>query len=300
MECKHTHNEIDILGWENWPNRRKSGKEYSSACPSAGGDNRMRIMPSGGKNGKPGVWCRNCGACGDFNADTGSPHPVIQQWMPPTQVNIDQALAGKWHAQLGDKRIHFNNRGISDAVIDRYLLGYNREWHRLSIPCKFDGKIHAIQYRIDPDNERRMKKAGEEYKKYVSEKGGNNHIPFNTQSSLQAKGYLLVDESPLDALMFESHGYRCISPFSGNNSGQAWIPAWNRYINTDVREIIVIAQNDDVGARVAVNRAALLPNARCVSPPEGVKDFGELICKIPQSERRSLLLKYLCLPPTLG
>ena len=39
-------------------------KEYSSSCPECGGNDRFRIWPGEGDNGR--YWCRQCGSKGDL------------------------------------------------------------------------------------------------------------------------------------------------------------------------------------------------------------------------------------------
>lgn len=188
-------------------------------------------------------------------------------------------------AALNGKHVYFNGRGISNEVIDEYLLGWSDKLKRYSIPNFVDNRLWAIQYRAS-------EKGQEMWGKYISEEGGRNKNLFNTQILSSSMPYVVLTESPLDCLAMKSQGFPCIAKFDGNQGrGAVWDKEWSKRLK-GIAEVIIVPNNDDAGDLIAKSLMESVPRARAARLPEGVKDLTDLIVKCgdtAQKEIRSVI-----------
>lgn len=244
----------------------------------------------------PHVWCRFCGAHAWLDNGDARQEYIRSALPKSAEPTLDEEIVRKLVSDLNQHRLFFYERGLSDETIARYKLGYHAKYRRYAIPCYFNGKLYGVKYRIDPENERRMKAAGETYAKYISEKGGVNNVVFNDVVARAPVPYVLIDEGELDALLLTQLGFPTISPFSGNNSKVGWRPEWRSLIR-HIPSVYVVVQNDEPGELIGIARLHDLGRGAVVRPPDGFKDLGEWIRSIPQDKREGELVKLLRLPP---
>jgi DNA primase len=311
--------------------RGKFGPRYSRevACPFCGGRTRFRYREADDVHGQARVFCSYCAprgltavafvmrlhhldyrqACAYLASKaliTDAPRPV-----PPRHVEpLDSEIALRHHRTAVPWREYFYGRGITDALIDEYLLGYHATWQRFSIPCFVTDRatgvkqLWAVQYRIRPEVERYLKANGERVRKYVSEPGGHNHQLFNADFVDQPLPFVLVLEGPLDCISLRRFGYPAVAAFHGNNTARAWDTQWNGYLKR-AASVLVIPDNDasGIGEVIARSKANDIPRSRIHRLPAGVKDVGELIQPLLRDGDASVirhLHDWLGLPPVCG
>jgi hypothetical protein len=306
MKCNQTQQQIDASQWESWPNVRKSGRQYQSACPAVGlykpASDRMKIRPDGKNGYDPHVWCSACNAFGFMQP--GNRKNIIKaapDFIPPVPP-LESRAAVEFHEALGMHRDLFIARAINEETIQAYGLGFDPQKRRMVIPCWYGKGLYAMQFRIHPQEEQRVRawcdRKGVRFNKYLSAKGGCNRVPFGSAILSLDLPYVLIDESPLDAAMLTGLGFPCIAPFWGNNAGMGW-PFKSMLAN--VREIIVIRQNDgEMGGKLARAKLNDLPRARGITAMSSFKDTGEWLKMVPESQRQSRVMDWLRLPPIGG
>lgn len=270
--------QIQTYDWHTFPKlARKSpcstsgGKEWwTSACPLEGGEDRMRIFPDGAK-GQPHIWCQHCDMwCKIGNGEARAP----SVYKPPEPLPLD--LGAIYHDGLTqERRQFFRLRGISDIWIDLARLGWTGDSEkykfRYSIPCYDTARnLWAVQYRH----------ANPAYRgdyKYISQAGGHNDRLFVPALYAMPKlPYVVLTESPLDALTWCSHGVPAFAPFAGNNIHKAWKAEWNGFLPETV---IIIAQNDGgIGADIAEKRMKLIGRGE-IRVAKGAKDESAMFAK---------------------
>ncbi len=315
MECKETGLEFDTANWSGFANLRRLGDEYSSSCPClpAGRDatepnyDRLTITPAAGQRGQDLFWCRHCHAGGENGhgvKEAGAVNPKREFAGLPVMHIIET-----FHITAGSRLNYFRARGINDEQIGLHKLGFNHFrglFHeRYSIPCFVDGMLSAVQYRIPDESWESYlvwcKRTGARPAKYLSERGGNNSVLFNTRI-IPPEGlpYLLYIESPLDTLALASLGFPAISMFMGNNRGVGWKKEWSRHIE-GVEEIIVVPDNDreHQGELIAQAKLMQTPRSRGKILPPMYKDTGKFIESLPPETARQEIAQWLGLPPIL-
>lgn len=231
---------------------------------------------------------------------------VITQEVPKP---LDVRIADKWHSTSGNWRPYFHSRGIDDAQIDRYTLGYREDFQRYSIPCFVEQQevrglvLWGIQYRMKPDIEAKVRATGEKPLRYISEKGSHNHQLFNAAMCKGGLPYCLVIEGPLDAVMLRRYGFPAVASFQGNNIKKPWDMAWNTYF-VDVKTVLVVPDNDEnkMGDKFATAKVEQIPHSFIKRLPPEVKDVGDLVkpwVQAGESDAQVVkrLSKWLGLPP---
>ncbi len=313
MHCNATGMEFPTEGWRQWENLSTNGKDFCSSCPCLPAGryktepnyDRMTITPLGGKRGQDLFWCRSCDTGGE-STDGVKPavavNPKVQFHGLPV-LHIVEAF----HVTAGSRLNYYRARGINDEQIRLHKLGFNHfhglYHNRYSIPCFVDGELQAVQYRIPDENwdqyvgwctARNVRPA-----KYLSERGGNNAVLFNTDV-IPPEGlpYLLYVEGPLDALALRSAGFPAIAMFMGNNKGVGWKREWSKRVAL-VEEIIVVPDNDGHGDLIARAKLMDTPRSRGLKLPAMFKDIGEFIQALPDESRKQELYNWLGLPPIL-
>jgi len=261
-------------------------------CPKCGGVTRFRYRAAKGEYPEM-VFCSHCAPKGlhaisyamwlydmDFPEACSwvSNKPKVDtRYSAPVSLPkpISPAIALQYYRQLGNRRAYYRSRGISDEMIDRHKLGWNPYIRRYSIPCwkqnPDSGELECwnIQYRITPEEEKRLKAAGIRYAKYLSEKGSHNHL-FNADVSVDGVNIIYIVEGRLDALALTSHGFPTVA-------NPTWQAAWNKYLNA--QHVIIIADRDanSVGELKAHDKLLAIPHAHIIYPPPPHKDSGEFI-----------------------
>lgn len=189
--------------------------------------------------------------------------PQINRPAPPKpKLTIDLEQCIDWHTTMPtQRRAYWHSRGLSDATIDSYFLGW-------------DGKRYTIPllYRLVPFGVKRRQSdvADGIDAKYIMTTGSRAGI-FNADV-LWTADTCVICEGEIDAMMLTQLGYRAVTSTAGAGS---WKEDWARFF-THVRDIYLLFDNDKAGREGAAKVHATLRRARIVTLPEGVKDVGDL------------------------
>lgn len=308
----------DLKGkhWRDLPrlDRKEGDVERHSACPHVGGHDRVVIWPEGGgpQGGPARIWCRFCGMQDTIGPDgiIGGVPATLEKHEPfvpePRRPTLDPEIAELYHRSITPEAYrYFASRGISKGVADYYKLGWKEVGYygtrkysarRYSIPGYVIENGEWILYGIQLRSSERY---SDKKKRYVSEKGSINQILFNTQVvAMATSAYILVVESPLDAMALRSFGYPAVSPFDGNAKG-AWKSEWTVLLSR-IPERIIIPDNDENGAGevLAADKKNEIPRSRLLWLPKQYGDVGKLIEADLTGQKLRDLLKGL--PPILG
>lgn len=278
-----------------YPGAHNRGAYWAAPCPYMGGTDRIsfyhrrldhRHMP-------PHVTCRKCGAFSWLDkSDSGTPMPREDRKPPyviPSEPPISEVVVNTlaYNIEDGDPAsLYLHSRGIDRASIAIYRLGTTVKKDRVSIPCRYNGKYYAIQYRLLPEfSTPKMR--------YLSETGSFSKILFNTEILVDIP-YVLIIESPLDAVMLYSLGFPAVCSFAGNQTKGGWESTWNTWLTT--RERIVIPDNDESGELIGLDKSSSIPYSRLHFLPNNVKDIGEF-AKLDLSTATERISDWLKLAP---
>lgn len=190
--------------------------------------------------------CKKCGAKG--NLHTLAKH-LGDSADGPKRAKFRTALVEQCHQALPEHiRKYLNARGISDAVIDEYQLGYGRfyrkEW--ITIPIKdIYGNYTFFKLRQDPDH-------GSE--KITYPKGEAQLYDWETLTKPNSR--LVVCEGELDRLALISRG---VAAVTGTHGAGTFKEQWVEKIGRNVI-IYICFDNDEAGRKGAERIAKMLEN----------------------------------------
>lgn len=131
-------------------------------------------------------------------------------------------------------RDYWYRRCLQDNIIDRFSLGFYKDW--FTIPIYVDGVFRNFQCRREIPE-----KAIKPWYKNVGP------LPFNF-SILQFVKKVYITEGPVDAILLTQLGLPAISHTGGAYYG--WNQSWYKYF-FGTKEIIYIADNDKIGGHTS-------------------------------------------------
>jgi len=124
---------------------------------------------------------------------------------------------------------YWEKRGISSGTINRYKLGYHKEWYM--IPIFQDGLFRNFQMRREVPE-----------KKILSYYQGVGRLLFNSDI-MKITDKIIISEGPTDCLRLVQEGVPCVSHNAG---AENWNENWFRYF-IHQKEIVVCYDNDSAG-----------------------------------------------------
>lgn len=257
METTITLSQIDIERLPNYRRKTHSG-EYSSACPVCGGSKRFLFWTETGN-----YWCRECGLKG-FVSDKSSPSlftpEQYESWkraeelrklreQRQQQQNIDSVASTRaelrYHQQMTD-RSYWYEQGLTDATIDKYLLGYcpacptyptSPSW---TIPIFHHDKLYNIRHRlVRPD------KGG----KYRPERPGLPAMIFNADVLDAGDWMVVLVEGEVKAMVLQQHGFSTV----GIPGASSFKDEWAKFFNIETSTVYIAL---DPGAEEQAKRLA--------------------------------------------
>src|SRR5262249_13509222 len=124
-------------------------------------------------------------------------------------------LAREYHAELpGRIRSYLHDRGIPDAVIDRYELGWNG-W-RITIPVtNREGGVSFFKLPKDPEDERPGPK--------MLTSAGSTLELYGWEEVLAKPSPLIVCEGEFDRLVLQGQGFHAVTSTGGASTFR---PEW--------------------------------------------------------------------------
>lgn len=217
--------------------------------------------------------CKKCGAKG--NLWTLAKHlgdvldqPKVRQ---PRKFNAD--IVERCHQALPEHiRKYLNARGISDAVIDQYKLGYGqfytKQW--ITIPIKdIFGNYALLKLRQDPDH-------GTDKMTYP--KGVEAQI-YDWETLAKPHERLIICEGEMDRLLLES---QMISAITSTHGAGTFKEEWaEKLINNEgIKSVYFCFDRDEAGRKGAERAAKMVENGGkdtfLITLPQEVGDGGDI------------------------
>lgn len=162
---------------------------------------------------------------------------------------------------------YLQNRGIDPDIADQWMLGVvldplpgHEEYKgRLSIPYLTPTGAVDMKFRCIADHS--CKDTG--CVKYLGESGQQTRL-FGVKSLRVESPFICVCEGELDTLCASAAGL----PAVGISGANKWRSHW-QYVFEGYSEVVVLADGDEAGKRMAENVVSHLYNARVVLLPTG-------------------------------
>lgn len=181
---------------------------------------------------------------------------------------------GPGHKYLTEKR------GLTDATIEYFKLGYDEKKKAIAIPHFKEGELINIKYRFLRPKDIR----------YIGEAGAEPWL-FHEQGLEVAreKGAVFISEGEFDAMSLWQMGVKnVISSGSGAQSYGPWIELLD-----PVKQVWIAYDNDGPGQSAAKDLADRIGIEKCrnVVYPEGTKDANEFLEGHDDNDLRALFAK---------
>lgn len=156
-------------------------------------------------------------------------------------------------------------RGLSKETAQRFMLGYDKERHAISIPYFKRDEVVAIKYRyISPEDEK---------KRYHSERGSQSWV-FNEEGidKSRTNGVILITEGEFDLMASWQAGIRNVIAVGGKDASGVWIELLDK-----IPKIFIAYDNDEPGKAASLKFAERLGTDKCfeVSLPDDIKDLND-------------------------
>jgi DNA primase len=173
-------------------------------------------------------------------------------------------LARQYHRDLPQRIRDYlrQQRGISDAVIDLRLLGWNGS--RITIPIVDQGGSFAF-FKLAKDPEDNT-----DSPKMLTSPGGHAEL-YGWERILANSERIIICEGEFDRLVLESRGLAAVTSTGGAGTFR---PEWAEAFR-EIPHVYVCFDNDDAGRAGAERVARLIPNTKIVRLPEEVGEGGD-------------------------
>lgn len=251
---------------------RESGKEIITKClfnncdnDSQGNEAHLYFSAETGQYD-----CKKCGEKG--NLITLAKHFGDTKPKPRTTNTFNAGLVEKCHLALPSHlREYLHKRGLTDAIIDEYRLGYGQFYRKpwITIPIKdIYGNYSFFKLRQDPafGNDKITYPKGAEAQLYDWE------MLAKTDTDKQ----LVISEGELDRLLLLSKGIPAITSTHG---AMTFKDEWIEKVGKG-RKVYVCFDNDDAGRKGSERVAKIVENGGnetyIITLPEKVGEHGDV------------------------
>lgn len=312
------------------------GGEYAGPCPFCGGRDRFRVQPGAGRwlcrQCTGGKWrdviayiaqrdnldagqaaglaeiCKRItgGDLPSRPAGQLAPPPVpaygppAADWQQAAQTALAECQAALWDPKYHKALDYLRQRGLTDASIKRFGLGYcatgkSGQYGReiaglyiprgIVIPCLAAGEIWYLKIRLLPGVPVKCQacqavlpgpgrcSCGAD-NRYRGIKGNRPAAIYNADS-LAGADLALFCEGEFDAMLASQHlgdVLACVTLGSATNRPD--LASWGHYL-IGLRVILAAYDADNAGSAGAAALAGLSPRITRIDPPEGAKDLAE-------------------------
>jgi len=176
---------------------------------------------------------------------------------------LNQALA--YHRALPDRiRAYLNDRGIPDAMIDAYVIGWTGG--KISVPIlNPDYEIAFFKLRKDPDDQ------SDSPKMLTSPTGAHAEL-YGWERVMEKPKSIVICEGEFDRLVLEARGFAAVTSTAGAGT---FLPEWAPYFK-DIANVYLSFDNDEAGRNGTARVAALIPHSRSVTWPTEICEGGDV------------------------
>src|SRR5437660_223371 len=175
------------------------------------------------------------------------------------------ALALEYHRNLPLRIRDYlrEARGISEAVIDRFVLGWNGS--RITIPIfDRDGGFAFFKLAKDPEDKTDTPKT-------LATPGAHAEL-YGWERMLPKPNEIIICEGEFDRLVLESRGFAAVTSTGG---AATFRPEWAEAFR-EIPTIYMCFDNDAAGRAGAQRVTRLIPHARIVQLPTEVGEGGDV------------------------
>lgn len=214
--------------------------------------------------------CKKCGEKG--NLLTLAKHLGDTGPKPRKTNAFNVELVEKCHLALPSHiREYLHKRGLTDAVIDEYRLGYGQFYRKpwITIPIKdIYGNYSFFKLRQDPafGNDKITFPKGAEAQLY----------DWETLVKTDASEKLVISEGELDRLLLISKG---VSAITSTHGAMTFKDEWVEKVGKG-RKIYICFDNDDAGKKGSERVAKMVENGGCethiITLPDEVGEHGDI------------------------
>lgn len=214
--------------------------------------------------------CKKCGTKG--NLQTLAKH-FGDTSEKPKRAGFNADLVEKCHIALPEHiRKYLNGRGVSDAVIDQYKLGYGQFYRKqwITIPIKdIYGNYAFFKLRQDPDD-------GSD--KITYPKGIEAQL-YDWENLIKPNNRLIICEGELDRLLLQSQMISAITSTHGAGTfKQEWVDKFIK--NQEIKAVYICFDRDEAGRKGAERVAKMVENGgketHLITLPPEVGDGGDI------------------------
>lgn len=305
---------VSVMEGLGFAPKRKSGNEYSSACPFCGGNDRFVLWEDESR-----YWCRQCNKSGDaiqlvmevhsipflaaierlnLQLPEHQTHSKRQSQPMPKGINAQRQsealkdvswrqaaehFCGICNDNLYDMaggREYLAKRGISMDTAGAWGIGFNPEdyhgkWGQLDIWLP-RGIVFPYESKTLGDILAvNVRNLGSWGDKYIKAKGSSNTI-FRGWTIYYDRVVVMV-ESEIDALSIEEATQgRWVVPVATGSTTNGRLIKWVARLAA-AKRVLVAYDNDDAGNKASEWWLEHLPNASRLAPCEN--DINDMLCK---------------------
>jgi len=179
-------------------------------------------------------------------------------------INALSKLARLYHHAMPERiRRYLNSRGISDAVVDLHLLGWNGT--RITIPIfNCEGELAFFKLAKDPEDLLPVPKM-------LTPAGAAAEL-YGWERVRVKPCRIIVCEGEFDRLVLDSHGVAAVTSTGGAN---VFRPEWAEALHS-IPEVYVCFDRDEAGQNGALRVCRMIPQAKLVALPEEVGPGGDI------------------------
>ena len=215
-------------------------------------------------------------------------YPPSPEWQAAAAECCERARVILWSDRGARAREYLNRRGLTDATLKAWGLGYNPDWYDtpimrppenpdhpepypakmpagIVIPCHMGRDLWMVKVRQTGQNP---------IPKYLNLWGGDACL-FGAHT-LKGHRAAVLTEGEFDAMLLHQEGGDLVGVATTTAGAGTWKPQWNAYL-VGARRIFTAYDPDAAGKKGADALAALSKRVRTLQLPEGqdVTDFHQ-------------------------
>jgi DNA primase len=191
-------------------------------------------------------------------------------------IKWPRTCAERYHRSLPDEiRQYLKGRGIPATYIEKHLLGWDESRESITVPIlgRERNEVVGLQYAKPPAN---LEGAPE----MIPEKKNAKPNLYGWDTIAKKPSRVVITDNEFDRLVLEANGFLAVSSTAG---AAPFLPEWVPFFK-DIRHVYICFSADRAKASAAKELQALLPGARIVKLPPGVRDVTEFFVTLRRTK----------------